>query len=222
MLKIDRGEPPAELTENVQELLPEQRSYENLSSETRAALKESLLERQGHLCAYCMRRIEDVDHAKLEHLYPQSRSIAEGHLEKTVDYANMLVSCMGGSDVRGRPHSTQTCDSHKGNETISINPCSQSDVDTIRYRRNGEIFSTNPAFDRDLDETLNLNCREAFLPQDRAGVYEAMQRAIEREGPKTAEAKRAFARRKLRALESMRVKEPFMGVMVYRLRRWAR
>lgn len=222
MLAINRGEPPAELTKNVQELLPEQRSYENLSSETRTALKESLLERQGHLCAYCMRRIEDADHAKLEHLYPQSRSIAEGHPEKTVDYANMLVSCMGGSDVRGRPHSAQTCDSHKGNETISIDPCSQSDVDTIRYRRNGEIFSTDSSFDRDLDETLNLNCREAFLPQDRAGVYEAMQRAIEKEGPKTPEAKRAFARRKLRALESARVREPFMGVMVYRLRRWAR
>ena len=68
---------------------------------TRTALKESLLESQGHLCAYCMRRIDDADHVKLEHLYPQSLSISEGHPEQTVDYSNMLVSCMGGSDERG-------------------------------------------------------------------------------------------------------------------------
>ena len=43
MLAIKRGEPPVELTKNVRELLPEQRVYENLSSETRTALKESLL-----------------------------------------------------------------------------------------------------------------------------------------------------------------------------------
>lgn len=222
MLAIKRGEPPAELTKNVRELLPEQRVYENLSSATRTALKESLLESQGYLCAYCMRRIDDADHAKLEHLYPQSLSIAEGHPEQTVDYSNMLVSCMGGSDERGRSYETQTCDSHKGNETISIDPCSQSDINTIRYRRNGEIFSTNPVFNRDLDETLNLNCREAFLPQNRAKVYEAMQKAIERESPKTHEAKRSFARRKLRDLESACAREPFEGVMVYCLKRWAR
>ena len=164
----------------------------------------------------------DADHAKLEHHYPQSRSIAEGHPEQTVDYENMLLSCMGGSDASGCSRESLTCDSHKGDETISIDPCSQDDVDTIRYYRNGEIHSTNPAFERDLCETLNLNCEEAFLPQDRAKVYEAMQRAIERENPKTPDAKRAFARRKLQALESTRVREPFMGVMVYRLKRWAR
>ena len=222
MLAIRRGEPPAELTRNVRELLPGQRVYENLSTETRAALKNTLLKRQGYLCAYCMRRIRDADHAKLEHRYPQSRSIAEGHPEQTVDYENMLLSCMGGSDASGCSRESLTCDSHKGDETISIDPCSQDDVDTIRYYRTGEIHSTNPAFERDLCETLNLNCEEAFLPQDRAKVYEAMQRAIERENPKTPDAKRAFARRKLQALESARVREPFMGVMVYRLKRWAR
>lgn len=222
MLAIKRGEPPVELTKNVQELLPEQRVYESLSSETRSALKRALLKSQGHLCAYCMRRIDDVDHAKLEHIYPQSRSIAEGRPEQTVDYSNMLVSCMGGSDVRGCFHESQTCDSHKGDDVISIDPCSQSDIDTISYLRNGEIHSSNPAFERDLCETLNLNCRDAFLPQDCAAVYSMMQRAIEREDPKTPDAKRAFARRKLSALDAARVREPFMGVMVYRLRRWAR
>ena len=49
-----------------------------------------------------------------------------------------------------------------------------------------------------------------------------MQKAIERESPKTHEAKRTFARRKLRDLESACAREPFEGVMVYCLKRWAR
>lgn len=222
MIVIRRGAPPQALIKDVQGLLPEQRTYGNLSSETIRALKEALLDRQGHLCAYCMCRVKDVDHAKLEHVYPQSRSIAEGHPEQTIEYGNMLVSCMGGDGDARRPYGETTCDTHKGDRLISIDPTSQDCVDAIRYRRNGEIFSEDPNINRDLCETLNLNCPASFLPQSRAAVYRSLIGAMDKRDPQSPEAKRAFVRKKLKSLEEARVKEPFVGVMEYHLKRWAR
>lgn len=222
MIVIRRGAPPQALIKDVQGLLPEQRTYENLSSETKRALKETLLDRQGYLCAYCMCRVKVVDHAKLEHVYPQSRSIAEGHPEQTIEYGNMLVTCMGGDGDACFPYENTTCDTHKGDQLISIDPTSQDCIEAIRYRRNGEIYSENRAFNHDLCETLNLNCMASFLPQGRAAVYRSLIGEISKKDPKTPEAKRAFVRKKLRSLEEAKTKEPFAGVMEYFLRRWAR
>lgn len=220
MIPVKRGDPPVELVQCLHKLLPEQRTYVSLPTEVKSALKETLLQRQGYLCAYCMRRIDSADHAKLEHVIPQSRSIAEGHPEQTVEYRNMLVTCMGGDD-EGRPYSEKTCDSHKADMPIAIDPTSETDIATIRYLRNGMIHSSNLQFDHDLCDTLNLNCDASFLPQDRRGAYRAMERAIARENPKTHKAKQQFARRKLVALEQAEKKEAFVGVMYYVLKRWA-
>lgn len=222
MIAVRRGNTPQELVDALRRLSPDQRVYSNLHAEEIAAVKETLLKAQGRLCAYCMRRVPDVEHAKLEHVYPQSLSISEGHPEKTVDYNNMLVTCRGGDGEPGRSRAAQTCDTHKGGQTISIDPSSQEDIDTIVYKRNGEIHSKNEEFETDLCETLNLNCCEAFLPQDRARVYEMMSRQIKRADPKTRDAKRRFAEKKLLEIESSPMKEQFVGVMIYRLKRWAR
>lgn len=222
MIAVHRGTPPVELNRNIHELASDQRTYNNLSADTKTALKKSLLESQGHICAYCMCRIDGPEDAKLEHIYPQSRSIAEGNPGKTLDYGNMLAVCKGGDGDPSRPHSEQTCDTHKGDAVLSINPSSQDDIDTIYYLPNGEIGSSNAAFDDDLCKTLNLNCEAAYLPQNRQRVYASMQHAIAKRAPRTHEAKREFARKKLMALEASDCKEPFVGVMLYRLKKWAR
>ena len=66
MIAVHRGAPPVELNRNIHELAPDQRRYNNLSADTKTALKKSLLESQGHICAYCMRRIDGPEDAKLE------------------------------------------------------------------------------------------------------------------------------------------------------------
>ncbi|HJA29515.1 MAG TPA: hypothetical protein IAA15_08125 [Candidatus Olsenella pullicola] len=222
MIAIKRGTPPEELIRESHEMLPDQRRYDNLSTETKRVVKESLLKSQGYLCAYCMRRVADVDGAKLEHIYPQSRSLEEGHPEQTLEYGNMLAVCRGGEGDSGQPYDSLTCDSHKRDTTIALDPSSQRDIDTIRYLWDGTICSTDAGFECDLNETLNLNCRTSFLPQNRAAVYQKLQEEIDRERPVTHEAKRAYARKKLESLEAADVKAPFVGVMVYRLKRWAR
>ena len=56
-------------------------------------LRAHLIEEQGHLCCYCGRRVSlRSNHTVIDHLLPKSK-----YKEKTYDYANLLLSCMGGS-----------------------------------------------------------------------------------------------------------------------------
>ena len=74
-------------------------------------LREYLLQDQGHLCCYCMRRIA-ADTMKIEHWAPQSQ-----HCELTLTYTNLIGACYGGE---GKPFAEQHCDTHKGNDPICL------------------------------------------------------------------------------------------------------
>ena len=78
-------------------------------------IRKKLLEEQGWLCAYCMRRI-DIEHMKIEHWYPEDRLSDAERLE----YNNMLGACLGHMD--GTKGSDDTCDTHKENAVITVNP----------------------------------------------------------------------------------------------------
>lgn len=218
MIRIRRGSPPRELHDNIIELGKENATYERLSSETKTALKKSLLKSQGYLCAYCMCRVSYAEDAKLEHIEPQSVSLANGHPEKTVDFENMLAVCKGGEGSR---RSGQTCDTHKGNQLISIDPTSQRDIDTISYSRGGTISSSDARFQRDLCVTLNLNSAQAHLPENRKNALYALYRDIERFNPRGSREKQAYALKRLKEIDHAERKPPFCGIMIWKLKQWA-
>ena len=67
-------------------------------------IRKRLLEDQGYLCAYCMRRIYDessvdggVPPMKIEHWFPESQC---SEFQK-LDFRNMLGVCMGNA---GQPY----------------------------------------------------------------------------------------------------------------------
>lgn len=161
-------------------------AYEQLNHEDKTAILKSLMEEQGHLCAYCTRRIpderelpDDIDPVTIEHWFPRNPPT---HEEKGqgLDYKNMLAVCSGN---RGRKHTRKprdlTCDAKRRDTypQLTLNPCDPATLASIQYRENGEMFSNDPAVQDDITVKLNLNCiSEAVqLPESRRKVLEAMQ-----------------------------------------------
>ncbi len=64
---------------------PQNLSYQNIPSKAKAELRASLLEEQGHLCAYTMMRISTAERGHIEHIFAQS---SRPDLE--VAYSNMV------------------------------------------------------------------------------------------------------------------------------------
>jgi hypothetical protein len=53
----------------------------------------------------------------------------------------------------------QTCDTRKGEEAIRLNPLDPAHASTLRCKSEGRLESTDPQFQEDIDERLNLNHR---------------------------------------------------------------
>lgn len=64
--------------------------YRDISSKDKEIIKDSLLKEQGYLCAYCMKRLDNTNYVKIEHIAPQSV-----YPEKSLSYRNMLAVCDG-------------------------------------------------------------------------------------------------------------------------------
>lgn len=152
MIKITKGKEPAEWTS---ERTTSGMTYEDAQKDE---LRLALLEEQGGLCAYCMRRISftkgKTTTTRIEHVKPQALSIAEGKVYETLAYSNMVLCCDGDIDKGGSFH----CDRSKQDQIISFRPFDKCVIDTISYSSNkGTIKSSNPNYDRDFNKILNLN-----------------------------------------------------------------
>ncbi|GAB6168828.1 hypothetical protein JCM1393_12880 [Clostridium carnis] len=132
-------------------------------------IRQALLKEQGYLCAYCMKRISE-DNMKIEHYVTQSSSDDKEALE----YNNMLGVCLGNTDIKTK-YENLTCDSHRGNAQLTVNPFLKASIDLIKYSENGEIYSENSDINKDLNETLNLNCDQALLKVNRARVLKELK-----------------------------------------------
>lgn len=132
-------------------------------------IRATLLEEQTGLCAYCMAAISDgnmkIEHFKSQSLYPQYQ----------LDYSNMLGCCKGNE---GKPNKLQTCDTHKANMDLSLNPSVKTDYEKMNlvYLEDGTISSLNPSFRNELDTVLNLNA--SFLKAKRKEMIDSAKRQL--------------------------------------------
>lgn len=123
-------------------------------------LRKALLEEQGYLCAYCMRRIPISDtnsneSTRIDHILSRTK-----HPELQLNYSNMVVCCPGAitSDFH--------CDKQKGENDITINLFEDHFFDTLSYSsKDGRIKSSDAESDRQINELLNLN--HALLKRNR-------------------------------------------------------
>ena len=215
MIEIKKGREPKELVEYRQ--LPDA-SYENMDSHLKNIVLDHLLHEQGHLCAYCMRRIPEkrklpigVQGATIEHWFPRNPDSGEDY-GQGLDYRNMLAVCSG---IRGcGDERNLTCDAKRGNDKLTVNPCNSKTLHSITYSHNGKIKSTDTRIDEDLNERLNLNSEVVSLPENRKQVLDALIMNIKEKHP--AGDIKPYCRRKLEQIKSMDDdKIPFVGILIW-------
>lgn len=165
-IKKDKNTEPESLIKYRKTAKPTYENYRN-----KEELRKTLLEEQGYLCAYCMKKIENDElKTKIEHYLPRNGPNKRPDLQ--LEYSNLLAVCNGG---QGQKRHKQHCDTKKGSALITINPTLAICEKQIKYRKNGTIFAEDSAIQNDVDTTLNLNLQP--LKDNRAAVLEI---AIER------------------------------------------
>lgn len=196
MILIKKNSEPRSLTEYKKTV---NSSFDNLPSNVKNDIRESLLKEQGYICAYCMKRIESPD-VKIEH-YKARNS------ENELDYKNLLAVCKGNE---GSPKKFQTCDTHKGNDILNINPQDERHILTIFFTRNGEIKSSNDLYQKELNEVLNLNDKYGKLISGRRAALKALQNNIKKKNENKI-------KKLYQSLKNEKIKTEYVGILLWYL-----
>jgi uncharacterized protein (TIGR02646 family) len=160
MRRIIKGRGPESLTQYRHTHNATYQDYRDKS-----ALREFLVAEQRGLCCYCLSRIQPAIAAmKIEHWRSQTR-----YPDEQLVYSNLLGACFG---HQGQPRQQHHCDTRKGESDLSRNPADPARPieNFIRFEGDGRIVSSDVAFDRELNDVLNLNV--AFLQNQRKAVLE--------------------------------------------------
>lgn len=134
-------------------------------------LRSSLLEEQGYICAYCMRRIPANDlsypeNTRIDHILSRDK-----HDDIKLDYKNMVVCCPGAID------SIFHCDRSKGNRDVSFDLSDQAFIDTLSYStKDGTIKCTVPRYDTEINDVLCLN--NSLLKKNRRATLMGVVRQL--------------------------------------------
>lgn len=215
MLYIEKKQEPNELIQEKRKGLTD---YSNLSGKPKEAVQVSLLEEQGCLCAYCMRRIS-LENVQIEHYLPQHPQSENYDPALTIDYRNMLAVCSGNKKQAGK-FENLTCDQHRKNTPLTVDPLDRTSIDKIKYKTDGTIYSDDPAINKDLDSTLNLNCPASYLKANRKAALDRIKRELHDKFPEKKVPKQQLERRlkQFQAKTDGRYAE-FAGVIIWYLKR---
>jgi uncharacterized protein (TIGR02646 family) len=221
MIEIKKGREPDKLLHYRQQ---DDASYEQMDKEVKEELLEKLLEEQGHICAYCMRRIPEkrvlpngVPPVTIEHWFPRNPESKED-IGQGLNYRNMFAVCSGNRGCGNKEG--MTCDARRGNEPIKVNPCNADTLRGITYNSSGRIQSSDPEIDEDINERLNLNSKSISLPENRKQVLQALIDDV-RKNHGTGDIS-GYCRRKLEQIrDADDPKMPYVGIMIWWLEKHA-
>lgn len=133
------------------------------------AIRLSLLQEQGYVCAYCMRRIKQ-NNMKVEHYRCQN-----AHKQLQLCYTNLFACCDGNE---GNPVKSQTCDTRKGSKNLTVDLLTNTPniSNIISYSTSGKIKSSNATVNSELNDVLNLN--QSRLVANRKALLEAVEEEL--------------------------------------------
>ena len=148
---------------------------------------------------------DDSSKVKIEHYVARNE-------ENELEYKNLLAVCKGNDT---EPFEKQTCDTRKGKEEININPQKNSDILNISYTSNGEIKSSNSDYQKDFDDTLNLN--DVFgLVKARKEALNSLKRSLSKSKTHLTE---DTIRRIYTRYSEAEIKESYVGILLWYLQK---
>jgi uncharacterized protein (TIGR02646 family) len=200
MKQIKKSKEPASLLAHRKKI---HSNYDNYPEKDE--LRDYLLAEQGQICCYCMQRISK-ENMKVEHWQPQSK-----YSEKQLDYQNLLAACRGNE---GEPKHLQHCDTHKGEQEMTLNPLDKL-IKSIKYRKDGRIYSDDPNIDQDLNKILNLNIQT--LVNNRAEIIDDVIQSLINIKGKQAVWSVAHIKKKIQQYETKTAGKyhPYCQVIIY-------
>ena len=171
MIKITKGEEPPEWKRYRE--TPDA-SYKGASGHKKE-LRLALWNEQGHLCAYCMKRIaigdgRKTERTRIEHLKSEDWCVKNKRRDLLLDYHNLVLCCQGDDADDASVASCKFCDKSKGNACLSFDIFSDSFEKTLFYDiEDGTLTSSDPQINHDINVTLNLN--NPYLRRNRLAVF---------------------------------------------------
>lgn len=135
-------------------------TFDNMDSDTKKQLRESLAAEQGFLCCYCGKEIQADYHSVIEHFLPKGVP-AYSHLQ--LDYDNLLCSCDGGEKERKgkckryKKLFPSHCDDKKGDAVLPLTPLDSRVEDQFSYDEEGHIYGWSEDAKAAI-RILNLDC----------------------------------------------------------------
>lgn len=214
MLEIKKGNEPKELLKYRRQNYA---SYADMPPAVRKKVMESLLSEQGHLCAYCMSKIDEgggKHRATIEHCTPQAVSAEKERL----NYKNMLAVCWGNRDAHS--NEDKSCDAKRGILPLEQQNMKKLDVFdgrtlvNIQYSADGTIFSDNKDENEDLNKRLNLNCEVRRLKECRLQALHTLHNMIDRKYPNKTAPKKYFQELLAHYTEQRETKVPYSGIII--------
>lgn len=185
-------------------------------------LRESLLEEQGYLCAYCLRRIPATDknsqeNSRIDHFYPQTLAEDNNMPEKILDYDNLVICCPGAiSSATENFH----CDKSKKESELTFSLFREDFIDSLKYKSfDGTISSTNTDWDKEINIYLNLN--NALLKSNRKETLSAVIENLKTDFPGKS-AKKNYLVKLLSEWESRNNENqfrPYCGIVIHFLKK---
>jgi uncharacterized protein (TIGR02646 family) len=198
----------------------------------KACVRESLLEEQHYLCAYCMRRIDNSLHTQIEHFVPLSKS-----KEDALNYNNLFAVCDGGATAEVKGKRILCCDgSKKDEDALTLNPTNQALMQCVQYNKSGILScdlssyskETRDAIEHDINVTLKLNGEvigkgqrkdtATQIIKGRRDAYIQSENVIKRlfrKGTLTS----AQLEKEIRKIETAKQRQPYAGVIIFFLKR---
>ena len=149
---------------------------------TRTDILKDLLEEQGFLCAYCMRKIS-LENADIEHVIGQSYVDAKGRSigkDEDTNYDNMLAVCHGNFCLNDT-HCDSSRSKYQAKEPLlDISPLNKLQMSNIKFTQSGRIYyeklDAQTPINDNLNRILNLNCNT--IVEMRGKIIKLVKRSL--------------------------------------------
>ncbi len=172
MFKISKKEPDYFTSAKSKVKLPKVKEAWNDKniSDIRARLRKDILEKeQNNVCIYCEKKISDnskksnIDHFKTRNLFP----------EKSLDYANLLVSCNVNERCSSFKDSRKSLLKNRDDYENIIDPSIENPNDFFNYLLSGEII---PIDEKKAQFTIDIfNLNQQSLSDERKILADTLQ-----------------------------------------------